>query len=144
MNCSLPGSSVHGIFQARVLEWVAISFSIVSSRPRDRTQVSCIVSKTLYCMSHQGSPPSKKESIIGHVFSFLHWRTQDHGTHSSSVFLEFLMMTSFLLLWSPPAVPFWPGFIPPPALLLTVCVLLLPSSDSFSLSPLYPSLFYSG
>ena len=35
MVCSLPGSSVHGIFQARVLEWVAISFSRGSSRPGD-------------------------------------------------------------------------------------------------------------
>ena len=35
MECSLPGSSVHGIFQARILEWVAISFSRASSRPRD-------------------------------------------------------------------------------------------------------------
>ena len=40
MGYSLPGSSVHGIFQARVLEWVAISFSRGSSRPRDRAQVS--------------------------------------------------------------------------------------------------------
>ena len=45
MDCSLPGSSVHGIFQARVLEWVAISFSRESSRPRDRTQVSHIVGR---------------------------------------------------------------------------------------------------
>ena len=35
MDCSLPRSSVHRIFQARVLEWVAISFSRVSSQPRD-------------------------------------------------------------------------------------------------------------
>ena len=35
MDCSLPGSSIHGIFQARVLEWVAISFSRGSSQPRD-------------------------------------------------------------------------------------------------------------
>ena len=35
MDCSLPGSSTHGIFQARVLEWVAISFSRGSSQPRD-------------------------------------------------------------------------------------------------------------
>jgi len=42
MDCSLPGSSVHGIFQARVLEWVAISFSRESSRPKDRTRVSLI------------------------------------------------------------------------------------------------------
>ena len=40
MDCSLPGSSVRGIFQARILEWVAISFSRGSSWPRDRTQVS--------------------------------------------------------------------------------------------------------
>ena len=42
MDCSLPGSSVHGIFQARILEWVAISFSRGSSWPRDWTQVSHI------------------------------------------------------------------------------------------------------
>ena len=45
INCSLPGSSVHGIFQARVLEWVAISFSRGSSQPRDQTQVSCIIGR---------------------------------------------------------------------------------------------------
>ena len=42
MGCSLPGFSIHGIFQARVLEWLAISFSRGSSRPRDWTQVSRI------------------------------------------------------------------------------------------------------
>ena len=42
MNCSPPGSSVRGIFQARILEWVVIPFSRASSRPRDRTWVSCI------------------------------------------------------------------------------------------------------
>ena len=45
MDCSLPGSSVHGIFQARVLEWVAISFSRGSSWPRDRTRISHIVGR---------------------------------------------------------------------------------------------------
>ena len=45
MDCSLPGSSVHGIFQAIVLEWIAISFSRGSSWPRDRTQVSHIVDR---------------------------------------------------------------------------------------------------
>ena len=42
MDCSLPGSSVHGILQVRILEWVAISFSRGSSQPRDWTQVSHI------------------------------------------------------------------------------------------------------
>ena len=45
MDCSLPGSSVHGGFQARVLEWVDISFSSGSSPPRDRTRVSHIVGR---------------------------------------------------------------------------------------------------
>ena len=45
VNCSWPGSSVHGIFQARVLEWGAIAFSRSSSWPRDRTQVSLIVGR---------------------------------------------------------------------------------------------------
>ena len=42
VDCSPPRSSVHGILQARILEWVAISFSRVSSRPRDRNQFSHI------------------------------------------------------------------------------------------------------
>ena len=45
MDCSLPGSSVHGILQARILEWVAILFSRVSSWPRYWTQVSCIADR---------------------------------------------------------------------------------------------------
>ena len=47
MDCSLPGSSVHGIFQARILEWVAISFSRRSFQPRDWTRVSHIVDRRL-------------------------------------------------------------------------------------------------
>ena len=47
MDCSLPGSSVRGIFQARVLEWVAISFFRGSSQPRNWTQVSCIAGRCL-------------------------------------------------------------------------------------------------
>ena len=42
IDCSLPGSSVHGIFQAIVLEWVAISFSRGSAQPRDQTCISPI------------------------------------------------------------------------------------------------------
>ena len=42
MDLSPPGSSVHVIFQVRILEWVAISYSRVSSQPRDQTHVSCI------------------------------------------------------------------------------------------------------
>ena len=45
MDCSQPGSSVHRILQARILEWVAIFFSRESSRPWSQTQVSCIVGR---------------------------------------------------------------------------------------------------
>ena len=54
MDCSLPGSFVHGIFQARALEWVAISFSRGPSQPRDRTLVSCISGRRFTVLSHQG------------------------------------------------------------------------------------------
>ena len=48
MDCSPPGSSVHGVSQERILEWIAISFSMRSSQPRDRTCVSCTWRQILY------------------------------------------------------------------------------------------------
>ena len=42
MDCSPPGSSVHGIIQARILEWIAIPISRGSFRPRDGSPISCI------------------------------------------------------------------------------------------------------
>ena len=56
MDCSLPVSSVHGILQARILQWVVMPFSRVSSQPRDQTQVSCICRWILYHLSQQGKP----------------------------------------------------------------------------------------
>ena len=50
-----PGSSIHGIFQARILEWVTIYFSRVSSWPRNQTWVSHIVGRCFYHLTHQGS-----------------------------------------------------------------------------------------
>ena len=48
MDYSLPGSSVHVSFQARILDWAAISFSRGSSQPRDQTYVSCVSRWILY------------------------------------------------------------------------------------------------
>ena len=45
MDCSPPGSSVHGISQARILEWAAVSLSRGSSWPRDWTRVSCLANR---------------------------------------------------------------------------------------------------
>ena len=59
MDCSPPGSSVHGILQARILKWVAIPSSRGSSKPRDRTHlsyVSCIGWWIPYHQRHLGNP----------------------------------------------------------------------------------------
>ena len=58
MDCSPPGSSVHGILQARILEWVAISFSRGSSQPRDRTWISALQADAL------SSEPPGKPSLV--------------------------------------------------------------------------------
>ena len=55
MDYSPPGPSVHGIFQARTLEWIVISFSRGFLQPRDWTQVSCFGRRSLYHVNHQGS-----------------------------------------------------------------------------------------
>ena len=57
-DCSLPGSLVHGIFQARILEWVAISISKGSSGPRDWTQFSSAQSSPTLCDPMNCSTPS--------------------------------------------------------------------------------------
>ena len=59
MACSPPGSSVHGILQASIMEWVAMPSSRGSSQPRDQTHVSyvsCIGRQVLYHYHHLGSP----------------------------------------------------------------------------------------
>ena len=61
MDYSLPGSMVHGIFQARMLEWVAISFSRRSSPPRDWTQVSRIVGRHFTIWATRDSRSWKKQ-----------------------------------------------------------------------------------
>ena len=56
MDCSLPGSSVHGIFEARILERVAISLSRRSCQPRDWTYVSCIGRQIIYGWATREAP----------------------------------------------------------------------------------------
>ena len=82
MDCSLPGSFIHGIFQARILEWVAISFSRRSSWPRDQSVVSCTADgffntwatrenqkQANYSKSPAYKPSSYKLSKMGTCFS---------------------------------------------------------------------------
>ena len=62
MDYSPPGSSVHGILQARILEWVAISFSKRSSWPRDWTRVSCIAGR-FFTTEPPGKPQYSHNSV---------------------------------------------------------------------------------
>ena len=66
MDCSLPGSSVQEIFQARILECVAISFSRGSSQPRNQTQVFCIAGRffTLWATGEAPLLPPKKDICV--------------------------------------------------------------------------------
>ena len=61
----LPGFSIHGIFQARILEWVAISFSRRSSQPRDQTQVSSIVSRCFTVWATRENNNLWEEPVFG-------------------------------------------------------------------------------
>ena len=56
MDCSSPGCSVHGISQARILEWVALHSLRGSSQPRDQTRASFIGRQVLYHLSHLRNP----------------------------------------------------------------------------------------
>ena len=60
VNCSLSGSSVHGIFLASILEWIAIFYSRASFPPRDWTQVSCVfcIGKRIFTTETPGKPIS--------------------------------------------------------------------------------------
>ena len=66
IDCSLPGSSIHGIFLARVLEWVAISFSREFSQPRDWTWVSHIAGRrfTVWATREAQTPSRNTPSIV--------------------------------------------------------------------------------
>ena len=114
MDCSPPGSSVHGIFQARILGWVAISFSRRSSLPRDRTHISCVSCITRWILYHLGSDkPHGALSLnysrdVGWAYSCCWgWRTCWHGSSHSGHFhagvgrkLQFLTRASLWVSWS--------------------------------------------
>ena len=86
MDCSPPGSLVHGIFQAWILEWVAISFSRGSSLPRDRTQVSRVVGRRFTIWA------TREAQVLYNISTFLRkWRPIETGWLNLSVFMLDLM-----------------------------------------------------
>ena len=80
MDCSPPGSSLPGIFQARILEWGAIPFSRGLSWPRDWNWVTCIGRWILYQLSHQGSPDN--------IFTIAVKLDCDHAEHTLYKFMK--------------------------------------------------------
>ena len=108
MDCSLPGSSVHGILQARILEWVAMPFSRGSSQPRDWTQVYCIAGEflTIWATSEAVTFNQSVQSL-SHVWLFATPWTAAHQpslsiTNSWSLLklisIESVMPSSHLIL----------------------------------------------
>ena len=81
MDCGPPGSSVHGILQARVLEWIAIPFSRWSFQPRDLTQVSCIAGR-FFTVWATGKIHTATSSLLirvkGNVSKFRDWYQAPH------------------------------------------------------------------
>ena len=72
MDCSPPGSSVRGILQARILEWVAIPFFRGSSQPRDQSRVSYIAVRFFTVWATREAPDSLLLKNVSHHLS-LHW-----------------------------------------------------------------------
>ena len=106
MDCGPPGSSVHGILQARILKWVAISFSRRSSWPRNQTRVSCIAgrfftnwaglpnpgieprSSALQVDSLPSEPPGKPKNTRVGSLSLLQGNLPDSGIEPESPALQ--------------------------------------------------------
>ena len=81
MDCSLPGSSIHGILQARILEWVPMPFPGESSQPRDRTHVSYVSWQAgSLPLASPGKPIKDKWSEVAQLYLTL-WDPMDYTIH---------------------------------------------------------------
>ena len=106
VDCSLPGFSVHGILQARILEWVTISFSRGSSQPRDWTQVSCIGGR---CFNLWATREAHTQKLYSNTYTqnFIyssHRFTEAPEAHSYNKWLNVSMHVCSVLsdsLWTP-------------------------------------------
>ena len=92
VDFSLPGSSVHGIFQARVLAWVAISYSRGSSRPRDQTCISCVSCIDRWILHHQATWEA-------HIYMFVYIHT--HTSYKILSGGKSLLIGWLAILWHP-------------------------------------------
>ena len=100
MDCSPQASSVHGILQVRILEWVANSFSRGSSQPRDQTQISCIADRlfffTVWATSTAIDPGLSVSSAVGGLSSLPFLLSFVSVVHHISQLLPFVPLPHLL------------------------------------------------
>ena len=99
VDCSLPDSSLHGIPRARILEWVAISFSRGSSRPKDQTHIFCIGKKVYYHWT-------TRETLFECCLKQLCSQKETHKLHWALV----VQVPELKLIWTKPLWSYWLGF----------------------------------
>ena len=99
MDCSLSGSSIHGILLARVLEWVAISFSRGFSQPRDRTQVSCTAGRRFAILSQTPYSYINVTSYLFHSSLLLVLLLSLHSITRSILLFLFILTLVYLPKW---------------------------------------------
>ena len=105
MDCSPPGSSVLGILQARILEWVAISFSRGASWPQDQTQVSWIAGR-FFTVHHKGSPYGGGEGLKSYslclaqnTYAINICHTKILGTPCGRCFMHIFFLFTLIFNW---------------------------------------------
>ena len=91
MDCRLPDSSIHGILQARILEWVAIPFSKGSSRPRNLTQVSCIAGRFFTVWA-------TREAIYVYTYHLKSWLGESYEIKKQNTIKRFFSSSPSILL----------------------------------------------
>ena len=103
-DCTLLDSSVHGVSQGRILEWVAISFSRGSSWPRDQTHVSCVTGGLLHCrrilyqLSHPGSPFLYKYGEEYQLYN-IYATSQQRGLLTFNLVFSVNSQNFYIVLW---------------------------------------------
>ena len=94
MDCSPPCSSVHGVLQARILEWIAISFSRVSFRPRDQIQVSRNAGRFFTVWATRGAFLCLLHSVYKLCYIEIYWRITNVCVFTEVCFLCGCIMLS--------------------------------------------------
>ena len=93
--CDPMDYTVHGVFLAKILEWVAFPFSRGSSQPRDRNQVACICKWILYQLSHKGKGRGTRDQIAN-----ICWIMEKAREFKKNIYLCFTDYTKAFDLWT--------------------------------------------